>query len=57
MEVLSLTVWVWRRRKAVRGKGWLTESMNELLNHEAIYTYRAPSGFARVLPVNSLSYW
>ena len=27
-EVLSLTVWAWRRRKSVGGKGWLNQFMN-----------------------------
>ena len=27
--MLSQTVWKWRRRKAVGGKGWLTELINQ----------------------------
>ena len=34
--MLSLTVWGWRRRKAVGGKGSLTELINQLMSDEAV---------------------
>ena len=43
---LSQTVWAWRRRKAVGGKGGLTDSLTHLINDEAVC--RAGRGFARV---------
>ena len=42
LEELSLTVWAWRRRKAVGGKG----SLNKLMIDGGVF--RAAPGFARV---------
>ena len=37
LEVLSLTVWPWRHRKAVGGKGLLNQSMNQLINYKNVF--------------------
>ena len=34
--MLYLTVWAWRRRKAVGGKGSLNQLINQLINDEAV---------------------